>query len=489
MQSCKLVGLVIVLACASVSAIRAQDEVEPAPPAAEGAAPRAEAKEPQPPKEVSVAPVARDDEIGERLQGILEATGWFEHPSVSVDEGVVFLQGTAADPEYRSWAGKLATSTQDVVAVVNKMEVAKPVVWDIRPALDGLTELWTGLLRSLPFIGFGLVILLATLVAARATRRLSRRLFARSVEVPLLRDVIARACGLAVLVVGLYIVLRVSGLTRLALTVVGGTGLVGLVIGIAFRDIAENFLASILLSVQRPFRSGDLVQIGEVTGLVDRLNVRTTIIMTLDGNHAQIPNATVYKSVIRNFTSNPNRRDEFVVGISYDSSIAAAQDVALGVLAEHPMVLRDPEPWVLVDRLGAATVDLRVYFWLDGLKDSPPKVRSSVIRQIMSAYHEAGITIPDSAREVVFPLGVPIRMIEGNGTAGQSDNGGEGADRGARTSRSRAMPRANVEEPIMTRAEGKQGSETDQIEEQARQAPPPEPGADLLPDDASASER
>ena len=72
---------------------------------------------------------------------------------------------------------------------------------------------------------------------------------------------------------GAYLILRVSGLTQLALTVVGGTGLIGLVIGIAFRDITDNFLASIFLSLQRPFENGDLVEIAGETGYVQQLNM------------------------------------------------------------------------------------------------------------------------------------------------------------------------------------------------------------------------
>jgi small conductance mechanosensitive channel len=90
--------------------------------------------------------------------------------------------------------------------------------------------------------------------------------------------------------------------------------------------------------------------------------MRTTILMTLDGNLAQIPNASVYKSILSNFTTNANRREDFVVGIGYDDAINAAQEIARKVLADHPAVLKDPEPSVLADSLGSATVNLRVYF-------------------------------------------------------------------------------------------------------------------------------
>ncbi len=472
------VGLGLLLFVTTMPLAHAQEETPPA------ASPAAGKEQLPPAKAVSVEPQARDEEISRRLEKILEATGWYEDPRVRVDEGVVFLHGVARDPTHLSWASQLATSTQDVVAVVNKMEIAKPRMLDLRPAFQGLVELWSEMLRLSPYILFGILILLVTLLAARWTNRLSRRLFLRRLEVPLLRDVIARGFALLVFLIGLYIVLRVSGLSRLALSVLGGTGLIGLIIGIAFRDIAENFLASILLSVQRPFRNGDLVQIDDVIGTVERLTVRTTILMTPEGNHLQIPNATVYKAVIRNFTSNPNRRDDFVVGISYDAPITEAQNIALKVLADHPAVLRDPEPWVLVDQLGAATVDLRIYFWLDGVEHSQPKVRSSVIRLIKSAFEEAGIGIPDTAREIVFPSGVPIHMTERNGRH-ELNAKPVGKERN-RDGDARRRPPA---EPVVTRAEGGLGSEAGEIEEQSRHARSPEPGVDLLPKQPATSDK
>ena len=132
----------------------------------------------------------------------------------------------------------------------------------------------------------------------------------------------------------------------------------------------------------------------------------------------EIPNATVYKNTIRNFTTNRNRREDFTVGIGYDMPIAKAQEISLEVLRDHPAVLDDPEPWSLVDSLGPSAVVLRIYFWLDGSRHSWLKVRSSVIRLVKRAFQDAGITIPDPSRELVFPKGVPVIMSqETSGTA------------------------------------------------------------------------
>jgi small-conductance mechanosensitive channel len=225
--------------------------------------------------------------------------------------------------------------------------------------------------------------------------------------------------------------------------------------------------------MQRPFETGDLVEISGVTGYVQRLNIRTTILMTLDGNLTQIPNASFYKSNITNYTTNANRRESFVVGIGYDDAIDSAQETARQVLSEHPAVLRDPEPSVLVDGLGSATVNLRIYFWLDGRTHSWLKVRSSVIRLVKRAFQQAGISLPDEAREVVFPQGVPVTMVE---------DGPARAAAGRPRSRAEAVPAAC--DDVSTAAEAGLHSDADALEKQAQQSQPLPQGENLLPDAA-----
>jgi small-conductance mechanosensitive channel len=415
------------------------------------------AKEPsEAPNRVEVEPTVRDEAIEERLRSILDATGWFIDPQVHVQEGVVFLTGQASSADHRSWAGDLARNTQDVVAVVNQMDLTQPSVWDFGPAWNELRELWVNLVRSLPIVGFSLLVLLITWFLSQVAARGARRALQRRLSSPLLCNVGGYAAGIITFLIGLYIVLQVAGLTNMALTVMGGTGLLGLVLGIAFRDITENFLASIFLSLQNPFRTGDLVNIAGVEGFVQALTTRATILMTLDGNHVQIPNATVYKSNISNFSSNPKRRADFLIGIGYDDAIADAQETALKVLQEHPAVLKDPEPLILVESLGSATVN----------------IQSSVIRLIKRAFQAAGISMPDEAREMIFPQGVPVHLL-----------GGEDQARKPMPAQTpvpeRPVPSAESSS-ISTDAEAGLSSEAETIREQARTAWKPEDGENLL---------
>lgn len=364
------------------------------------------------------------------------------------------------------WAGELAKNTEGVVAVVNQIDVAPSPIWDFDPTLQVMSDLVHGFVRLLPLILVAAVIIAVSWIFAKLMARLLRRRLLRRSGSQLLHEVMARAGGILVMFVGLYLVLRIAGLTQLALTLVGGTGLIGLVLGIAFRDITENFLASLFLSLQQPFRVGDLVEIAGFTGYVERLTARTTVLMTLDGNQVQVPNSTVFKSTLRNFTSNPNRREDFIVGIGYDDSIPFSQDVALKVLAEHPAVLQEPEPMVLVENLGASTVNLRVYFWLDGDQHSWLKVKSSVIRFVKRAYQDAGISMPDEAREMTFPQGVPVRMIEEETAVGPAQ---------AAQSKPTTEPEA-----VSTKAEAGLQSEAEEIKEQSRNSWTP--GENLLTD-------
>ncbi len=415
------------------------------------------------PAKVDVTPVAHDEEIRMRLQSVLEATDWFIDPQVRVEEGVVFLNGHASSDEFKKWAGDLARNTQDVVAVANRIEVLEPSAWDLRPAWRGLFVLWRDVIRSFPLFVFGLLVLALSVGAGLVTIRGVRTFLRRRIRANLLRKVIARGAGGLVFLFGTYIILRVAGLTQLAFTVVGGTGLIGLALGIAFRDITENFLASIFLSMQRPFEMGDLIEVSGVTGYVQQLNVRTTILMNLDGNLVQIPNATVYKSTLRNFTTNCNRREDFDVGIGYNDSINEAQEIARTVLANHPAVLNDPEPSVLVDSLGKATVNLRIYFWLNGREHSWLKVRSSVIRLVKRAFQQHGISMPDEAREVVFPQGIPVTVLD------RKPDEQAGATQGERRS---AESSQEQHDTVSTKAEGGLYSDAGVIEAQARQVQP-----------------
>ncbi|MEZ6091945.1 MAG: mechanosensitive ion channel family protein [Pirellulaceae bacterium] len=364
------------------------------------------------PEKVEVKPTTNDEDISVRLERIFRATGWFADIEVTTDEGVVFLSGVSDSQQHLDWAEDLAQKTSDVVAVVNRMSVRPTSILDVEPAIVQLRELGRGFMQMLPLLVIGVLVVLLAYGIARIAAAITRRLTARRIDSQLLQQVSASVIAVLVMLIGLYIALKVSGLSRLAVTVLGGTGLVGLALGFAFRDIAENYLASVLISLNRPFNVGDLIEMESRKGFVRRVTTRGTLLLTIDGNHIQIPNSTVYKSIITNYSSSPRVRKTFDVGIGYDDSVADAQSIIMRTLLRHESVLHDPIPLVLVDSLGAATVNLKAYFWLDTKRFDAVSVCSALMRLTKLALAEANISMPDEAREVVFPHGVPIAMLD-----------------------------------------------------------------------------
>lgn len=407
-----------------------------------------------------------DEEIESRIRKIFAASEWFDPLEVSVTEGIVVIEGETARREHRLWAETIATRTEGVVAVINRLALVQEAHGNLAPVITEGRDIVNKIVGALPIILSSLIILLLTFLLVKYAISLSFRLLASRIESAMLRRLVARISAVPLLIMGVYILLRITGLGALAATVIGGTGLLGLIIGFAFRDIVENFLASILISIERPFRLGDLIKVLEFTGVVQAVTTRGTVIMTLEGNHVQIPNTKIYKEAIVNLSANPNMRQDFVVGVSYDSSIAQAQSTALRILREHPAVLNEPESWVLVEELAAATINLRIYFWVDTKIHHPLKVKSAVIRIVKSTFIETGISMPDAAREIIFPQGIRVSTDE-QGTTGEHKENNLQQKQPELPQEKGALPPTSGDIQVCTDAEGELDSDVPAINAQA----------------------
>lgn len=337
-----------------------------------------------------------------------------------------------------------------------------------------LNTYWQAFIVKLPAIALGLVIMVIMVtLAGRVAAALIKPVGYLSAS-PLLRSVSQRAISLIIILLALYIFLKLSGLTEFAVAIMSGTGVLGLILGFAFRDIAENMIASLLLTVQRPFRINDVVQINNYTGVVQKVTTRATTLVDFDGNHIQIPNAVIYKGTIKNLTANPKMRGQFTIGIGYDADCQLAQKLALSLISEHPNVLDEPEPLVLVDGLGSSTINLKVYFWIDVESTSVVKMASVLMRDLVNLFTEKGISMPDDAREIVFPEGVPVIVQQGTEEQQYTD-----PDQSVRQNEQALTNRAepNVESQSFL---DDVSSENDDIRRQADEARAPEQGTNIL---------
>jgi small-conductance mechanosensitive channel len=364
-----------------------------------------------------------------------------------------------------------------------------------------LSQLWENFVYRLPGLALGLVIMAAFILLAPHIAKVLVKPLTRTTTSPLLRSVIQRSVSLVLILLGIYLFLFLAGLTGFAIAVVSGTGVVGLILGFAFRDIAENFISSLLLTIQRPFRIGDIVQINDFTGIIQKVTARATTLVDFDGNHIQIPNATIYKGVIKNLTANPLMRGQFVIGVGYDADIQQAQQIAQEITSAQDNVLIDPEPQILIDELGPSTYNIKVYFWVDVEKTSVLKMASVLMRKITQAFLEANISMPDDARERIFPEGMHIHHASEKDASSASPSENEANElseittdqknvksldseknSGAtenRNERSSAKGAGNTR-PQDSKINDDVSSEAHEIREQARNSRDPEAGENIL---------
>jgi small-conductance mechanosensitive channel len=216
---------------------------------------------------------------------------------------------------------------------------------------------------------------------------------------------------------GILLGLNVLNLTQAVLSILGLAGVVGLAVGFAFRDIAENFIASILLGVRRPFRIGDYVEVAGKAGVVMSLNTRATVLVTLEGNHIRIPNNIIYKEILVNSSASPSSRGNFDVVIPYAVSTATALEAMTRALSEQEGILPDPPPRALLEALEPGGVRLRAYFWMPVRGVDGNKLQSDVKLKVKVALQQAGITPPPTSVMLSVAGHVPVDLFETDGRA------------------------------------------------------------------------
>lgn len=330
-------------------------------------------------------------------------------------EGVVLLGGSVANDAAAERAVTLASRIEGVVTVDDGIERTLDVRGNVVPLLDTVSMSVERWLRALPLVGisllvFALVAYLGHRIAGWAS------LWQRVSPNPFLAELVSQAVRVVSIIVGLVIALNLMGATALMATILGGAGVAGLAIGFAVRDTMENYISSIMLSLRQPFRANDHVIINDHEGKVVRLTSRATVLMTLDGNHLRIPNSTVYKSVILNFTTNPERRFDFELGIDADDDPVAAMKVALDAVAALPFTLENPSPDTIISAVGDSNIVLKIMGWIDQRHSDFGKARSLAIRAAKSALESAGFTLP----EPIYRLRIDSRTA-GNLTVTETD--------------------------------------------------------------------
>ena len=219
--------------------------------------------------------------------------------------------------------------------------------------------------------------------------------FNRVSRTEIVADLISQSISILIKLVGLIVALQIVGAGSLVGAVLGTAGVIGLGISFAFKDIIENYIAGVILSIKQPFFKGDLVNIEGIEGIIQRMTTRMTMVKSMDGNNISIPNAKVFKSNIINYSTNPFRRFEFKVGIMADGDPNQARKIGLSAMIKMDSVLDDPSPFAVTDSLGDSSILLIFYGWINQNEVDFLQIRSLAMSAVKDSIEKAGIDIPD----------------------------------------------------------------------------------------------
>ena len=347
------------------------------------------------------ADAPEDSALEARMQSVFARIDDFEDVQVSVEDGVVVLTGSVIDAQAKDRATELARRFEGVIFVDNDIEQTTDVETRVTPALRRLQDYWGAFVSNLPVIVVALLVIVLFWFLGRAIGRW-RAPFERFGVTRLVQNLVGRVVSTVFVLIGLLLALDILGITALVGAVLGTAGVFGIAIGFAFQDIVENYLAGILLSLQRPFNIGDLIVLEGHTGKIVRLTARELVLMTLDGNHVRIANATVFKSTLINYTRNPRRQFNFGVGVGTGEDLARAMEVGLQTLRAMPGVMNEPGPFARVENLGDSTVTVRFHGWVDQQQADFFKVQSEAIRLVKQALDDAGVEMPEPIYRVLM---------------------------------------------------------------------------------------
>jgi small conductance mechanosensitive channel len=358
-------------------------------------------------------PSPADDRETERLLAtIAKKAGWFPEIKIGVAQGIVTIEGRTKDAEKLKWLKETADRLPTVIATVNKAEVETAAYTDMTPFFKEMKRLQNLAKKNLPITVVAIVLAAFFIFLGFYVQKGMRSLWQNRISNPFLAATVTKLAMLPVWVLFFYLTLMTLGMQGLATTIIGGTGVLGIVLGFAFKGIAENFLSGLLLAIRSPFTKGDMIKVDNFQGVVQNLNMRGTTIMDLEGNLVLIPNTNVIQSVVTNFTVHPETRLEFVVGIDYKDSVKEAQEIIMNVLKDVTGVLEAPAPAVFAEALDTSSVNIRVQFWFNRSVCDGRMVKSRAISLSKEALMSRGISIPDGARELLFSEPLKVEMLQ-----------------------------------------------------------------------------
>lgn len=259
-----------------------------------------------------------------------------------------------------------------------------------------VVENYDTLVAITPRLIIAIVLLVIFWFLGYYVKKLANKRLEKNMSDSLLANFLAGLVRGIILLMGILFVLRFWGFTGVVTSVLTGAGISAFIIGFALKDIGENFLAGILLAFKRPFKIGDVIEVSGVKGRVIQLNLRDTQIKTEDGKDVYMPNGSMVKNPLINFTIDGFIRNQFDIGLDHGSDYNAAILLMEEKIQNVKGILKgNRAPVIVVKEIANNAVIITVFFWVNTFTRVPPfnKVKSRAMIVVIKALEEAGFNL------------------------------------------------------------------------------------------------
>lgn len=280
---------------------------------------------------------------------------------------------------------------------------------DINEAFKILKEkvmAWmTGLIDMLPNILIATLVLVIGLYLAKRIRKIAAKVIGKFSPNTTLNNLFTSVVHIFFIGIVLFTVLAILQLDKAVTSILAGAGIIGLALAFAFQDIAANFISGIFISFRKPFKIGDIVQVGSYMGKVKHINLRDTIIQTFQGQMVIIPNKEIFQNPIENYSLLGKRRFDLTVGVSYGDDLEQVKSITMDAVASLEGLSAEDETTMYFNEFGDSSINFVIRFWVNSPEQPVfQKVGNDAVMKIKKAFDDNNITIPFPIRTLDFGI-------------------------------------------------------------------------------------
>ncbi|WP_312948459.1 small-conductance mechanosensitive channel MscS [Superficieibacter sp.] len=241
------------------------------------------------------------------------------------------------------------------------------------------------------------IITVGVIVARMVSRAVDRLMLARHIDATV-ADFLSALVRYAI--IGFTLIAALGRVGVQTASVIAVLGAAGLAVGLALQGSLSNLAAGVLLVTFRPFRSGEYVDLGGVAGTVLHVQIFSTTLRSADGRYVVIPNGKIISGNIINFSREPVRRNELVIGVSYDADIDQVRKIITDIIESDDRIIKDREMTVRMNELAASSVNFVIRIWSQS--GDLQNVYWDVLERIKREFDAQGISFPYPQMDVNF---------------------------------------------------------------------------------------